>query len=70
MELAETSAAVAFVGAIAGAQSVASLLRHLHTGQQYSFLRSDLRDPNGTRTRPDNGLSADFNPGNIRALVR
>ncbi len=70
MELAGTSAAVPFVGAVSGAHTVASLLRHLHEGQQYSFLGSDLRDPSRVRSRLDNSLNADFNPGFILVQPR
>lgn len=63
LELAGATPAAAFVGAIAGALSVADLLRFLHGGPQYETLNVDLRSPSdaiaplATRPQPR------FNPG-------
>ena len=63
VELAGATAAASFVGAIAGALSVADLLRILHDGQQFASINLDLRSPGAKLTAFTEGVSQPVNPG-------
>lgn len=63
VELAGATAAASFVGAIAGALSVADPLRILHDGQQYASINLDLRSPGAKLTAFTEGVSQPINPG-------
>ena len=63
LDLAGATPAAAFVGAVAGALSVADLLRFLHGGQQYETLNVDLRSPNDAIAPPASKPQPPFNPG-------
>ena len=67
LDLAGATPAAAFVGAVAGALSVADLLRFLHEGQQYETLNVDLRSPNDAIAPPTSVPQPLFNPGFTRA---
>ena len=68
IELAGATPAAAFVGAIAGALSVADLLRFLHGGHQYGALNVDLRSPNDAVAPPSLKPQQPFNPGFTTSL--
>ncbi len=64
VELAGATAAASFVGAAAGALSVADLLRILHDGgQQYASINVDLRNPGSKLTAFTRGVNQPINPG-------
>ena len=63
LDLAGATPAAAFVGAIAGALSVADLLRFLHGGPQYETLNVDLRSPNDAIAPLASKPQPRFNPG-------
>ena len=63
VELAGATAAASFVGAIAGALSVADLLRILHDGQQYVSINLDLRSPGTGFSAFTEGVNQPINPG-------
>ena len=63
IDLAGATPAAAFVGATAGALSIADLLRFLHGGQQYQTLGVDLRSPNNAIAPPTKNPQTPFNPG-------
>lgn len=63
LEMAGATPAAAFVGAVAGALSVADLLRFLHGGQQYEALNVDLRSPNDAVAARASKPQPRFNPG-------
>ena len=63
VELAGATAAASFVGAIAGALSIADLLRILHNGQQYASINVDLRCPGSILTAFTEGVDKPINPG-------
>ena len=69
LELAGATAAAAFVGAVAGALSVADPLRFLHGGTQYETLNVDLRSPNDAIVPPAPTPQPPFNPGFTNARV-
>ena len=69
IELAGATPAAAFVGAIAGALSVADLLRFLHGGHQYETLNVDLRSPSDAVAPPSSRPQQPFNPGFTTALI-
>ncbi|MCY3947601.1 MAG: hypothetical protein OXF61_00205 [Acidimicrobiaceae bacterium] len=71
IDLAGATAAASFVGAIAGALSVADLLRILHEGQHYATINLDLRSPNNMLTAFAKGVDQPINPGytTIRELA-
>ena len=52
IDVAGATAAAAFVGATAGALSVADHLRLLHGGRRYAVVGVDLRSPSDTRAAP------------------
>ena len=63
VDLAGVTPAAAFVGATAGALSIADLLRFLHGGQQYQTLGVDLRSPNNAIAPLSKNPQPPFNPG-------
>ena len=63
LELAGATPAAAFVGAVAGALSVADLLRFLHGGPRYETLNVDLRSPNDAIAPLASKPQPRFNPG-------
>lgn len=63
VELAGATAAASFVGAIAGALSVADLLRILHDGQQYASINLDLRSPGTKLAAFTKGVNQPINLG-------
>ena len=70
IELAGATAAASFVGAIAGALSVADLLRILHDGQQYVSINLDLRSPGTGFAAFTEGVNQPINPGYTAASQR
>ena len=69
IELAGATPAAAFVGAIAGALSVADLLRFLHGDHHYETLSLDLRGPSDVIAPPSSKALQPFNPGFTAAMV-
>ncbi|WP_420625590.1 hypothetical protein [Candidatus Poriferisodalis sp.] len=69
IELAGATAAASFVGAIAGALSVADLLRILHGGRHYATISLDLRSPDNILTALAIGLEQPTNPGFAPASI-
>lgn len=69
IELAGATPAAAFVGAIAGALSVADLLRLLHGRHRYETLNIDLRSPNDVVVSLASKPQQPFNPGFTAALL-
>ena len=67
LELAGVTPAAAFVGAVAGALSLADLLRFLHGGPQYETLNIDLRSPNDAIAPLASNPQPRFNPGFAKA---
>lgn len=63
IDLAGATAAASFVGAIAGALSVADILRLLHGGQHYASINLDLRSPSSVLTALAEGTNQPINPG-------
>lgn len=68
IELAGAAPAAAFVGATAGALSVADLLRLLHGAHRYETLNVDLRSPSDVVAPPSSKPQQPFNPGFTTAL--
>ncbi len=68
-ELAGATPAAAFVGAIAGALSVADLLRSLHGDHHYETLNVDLRSPSDVVGPLSVRALQPFNPGFTTALL-
>ena len=69
LELAGATPAAAFVGAVAGALSVADLLRFLHGGPRYETLNVDLRSPNDAIAPQATDPQPRFNPGYARTRL-
>lgn len=69
IELAGATPAAAFVGALAGALSVADLLRFLHGVHHYETLNVDLRSPSDVVAPPSLKPPQPFNPGFTTALL-
>jgi len=69
IELAGATTAAAFVGATAGALSVADLLRLLHGAHHYETLNIDLRSPTDVVAPPSPKPQQPFNPGFTIALL-
>ena len=69
IELAGATPAAAFVGATAGALSVADLLRSLHGHHHYETLNVDLRSPTDIVAPPSSKALQPFNPGFTTALL-
>ncbi len=69
IELAGATPAAAFVGATAGALSVADLLRLLHGAHRYETLNVDLRSPSDVVAPPSRKPQEPFNPGFTTALL-
>ena len=69
IELAGATAAASFVGAIAGALSVADLLRILHGGQHYASINLDLRSPRSALTALAKGVAQPINPGYAQVSI-
>ena len=63
IELAGAAPAAAFVGAVAGALSVADLLRFLHGSHHYETLNVDLRSSNDIIAPQSSRTQQLFNPG-------
>ncbi len=63
VDLAGATAAASFVGAIAGALSVADILRLLHDGQHYASINLDLRSPGNILASIAEGANQPINPG-------
>lgn len=63
IDVAGATAAAAFVGAIAGALSVADHLRSLHGGRRYAVVGVDLRSPSDVTAAPALGCDLPPNPG-------
>ena len=63
IDLAGATAAASFVGAIAGALSVADLLRVLHDGQHYASINLDLRSPGNMQAALAEDVSQPLNLG-------
>ena len=68
IELAGATAAASFVGAIAGALSVADLLRILHDGKHYATISLDLRNPHRVLAALAEDQGEPINPGYTPAL--
>ncbi len=69
VEIAGATAAASFVGAIAGALSVADLLRILHDGQHFATINLDLRSPDNVLAALAVGVEQPPNPGFSRASI-
>lgn len=69
LELAGTSVAVPFVGAVAGAMLAAELVRTLTGGPQYSFTRLHLRSVDERRVRP-RSAGQDLSPRYVQGFQR
>lgn len=63
IDVAGATAAAAFVGATAGALSVADHLRLLHRGRRYAVVGIDLRSPSDIKAAPASSGNSPINPG-------
>jgi hypothetical protein len=71
VEAAGATVGAAFVGAIAGALSVAAVLRQLHGGPHYSVTSVNLAEPEFASTASDSVVTwSEINPGFIRRKER
>jgi hypothetical protein len=63
VDIAGVTVGAAFVGTLAGSIVVADILRLLHSGNNYSVISVDMRNPTGIRAVPNSA------PGNLPSLA-